>query len=342
VSASRPSPVGPRRIFAEHIAPATLGDAATVGLLSRYGLQALVAVPPGAESGALGEALARLSRTEAGVGVWPLLDDADGYWPSDGNAAAFTRRVQDVLSFARAAGATVRTVVVDLEPPLWVMERLMGPRPVSAVARRVYMSCRATEAVRRRSAAQVLARLQEDLHRQGLETFATVIPPVVLDHPRGPGLWQAVFQTQVHRPGWSKICPMLYTSIMADLLPSGAAGSARALAHVMAARLVRHAGPRAAGALGLTGTGKLEGEPVLPDPEALAEDVAAIRAAGVEDLALFSLEGVLARPAPEAWLQAFTCTEVRAPAWWARAAWRAGLMWGQTSPWMGRMLPVRV
>lgn len=334
-----------RRVFAERLAPAQLGAESTLALLDRFGLQTLVAVPPGTETGALAEALARLSSRGAGVGVWPLLSDAQGYWPSDENAEAFVRRVQDVLTFAAAAGATVRTVVVDLEPPLAVMHKLMGAGAeghVGAVFERVKLACRTEERRGRRSAARVFAEMQASLHGRGIETFATVIPPVVLDHPRGPGLWQAVFQTQVNRPGWSKICPMLYTSVMAELLPAQGIESARALAHVMAARLLAHAGRRSASALGLTGTGKLEGEPVLPDPAALADDVAAVRAAGVEDLALFSLEGVLAREHPEAWLEAFTRTEPRAPPWLARAAWRAGLIWGQVPPWMTRMLPEQV
>ncbi|MCK6550309.1 hypothetical protein L6R52_31020, partial [Myxococcota bacterium] len=65
--------------------------------------------------------------------------------------------------------------------------------------------------------------------------------------------------------------------------------------------------------VGLAGPGKLGDEPVLPSPDALALDVAAARAAGVDDLALFSLEGVLGRASPEAWLEAFVATPPRAP-----------------------------
>jgi hypothetical protein len=80
---------------------------------------------------------------------------------------------------------------------------------------------------------------------------------------------------------------------------------ARALLSVGCGAAARAFGGRASVSLGAVGAGALGDEPVYPDPEALADDVAIAIAAGVADLWLFDLGGVLSRGAPERWLSAF-------------------------------------
>lgn len=335
-----------RRIFAETLSPELLAHPRTLDLISQYELQTLVALPPGRETPAMAEALRALSGAGRGLGLWPLLSDAEGYWPSDTNALAFSARVAEVLAFARRAGARVDTVVVDLEPPLAVMQRLYCGGPAAhlrVLAERIFEASQAASVQRRRAAAQTLTQLRQRLDGQGIETYATVVPLVLLDDRAGRGLWQAVFQTPVFRPGWSRVCPMLYTSMIQDLLPGQAAASARGLAYALARRATERCGVQGvAAAVGLAGPGKLGREPTLATPRRLEEDVGAMRAAGVQDLALFSLEGVLGQPDPEAWLSAFTQTGACAEDLGSRRAWRRRLRWGQVPSYLTRMLKERV
>src|SRR5262249_13382791 len=64
-------------------------------------------------------------------------------------------------------------------------------------------------------------------------------------------------------------------------------------------------GTRAGLSLGVVGTGAFGHEPTYPSVNELAFDVTLARHAGIDDLALFDLGGVLARNA-EVWLEAFT------------------------------------
>ena len=67
--------------------------------------------------------------------------------------------------------------------------------------------------------------------------------------------------------------------------------------------MVRHLGPeRVHVSLGVTGTGKLGDEPAYERPEALALDVSAMRAEGVEELAIFCLEGLVGRSDAGRWV----------------------------------------
>jgi len=334
-----------RRIFSELMAPRQLMAPATLKLIERFNLQCLVALAPGAETPEMAQALAALSRVGRGVGVWPLLADHEGYWPNDANADAAVRRVRRVLRFTEQAKVPIRTVVIDLEPPLSVMQAMLTGGAVDRGllwARRVLHCGRASSVGARRAATQVLASLRSELEARDVEAFATVVPLVLLDDAKARAVWQAVLQTPVFRPGWSMICPMLYTSILREMIPGATQAQARGLARAFAELSVRRSGPKAAAAVGLAGPGKLGVEPLLEDPDELALDVAAMVAAGVHDLSLFSLEGVLSRDAPEAWLRAFTDERPCVPPDNAIRIWRRRLMWGQVPSYLTRMLAERV
>src|SRR6185369_4864072 len=124
---------------------------------------------------------------------------------------------------------------------------------------------------------------------------------------------------------WDHLTPMLYTSIIEGwsrgLLRRA---DARAVLSWSCARSLKKFGEVAGASLGAVGTGAFGDEPVYRSPAELADDVAVARAAGIDDLALFDLGGVLRRPPAEAWLEAFVETPPAAslpdPTWRARAA----------------------
>ncbi len=304
-----------RRAWTEFLPPEELGASATIDLLARFHIEPIVALPPAAETPKLADALHRLSTSGVPFGIWPLLADEEGYWPSEENAPAFEKRVQAALQFVESAKAMPKTIAIDLEPPLAITKRLMH----GTIARRGRFLVRgivemALHDEERRRSIEVLARVARRLHGRGLETIAAVLPPVVLDLFAKDDLWQGIFRTPVAAPGWTVLSPMLYTTLLRRLLPTKSATSARALLYETARMLVRSVGPsRASLSVGLVTTGKLGDEPAYTSPDELRLDVATARAAGIEDLALFSLEGVLHRGAPESWLVPFESARPLAP-----------------------------
>lgn len=304
-----------RRVWSEFLPPEELGAEATVRLLARFDLEPIVALPPAAETSGMARALARLSRAAVPVGLWPLLEDGDGYWPSEENASAFVQRVRACLRFADAAGASVRTIAIDLEPPLSVTRRLLNGsnRERGALLLAGVQELDERRALRARS-IEVLTDLSQHLTEGGYETIAAAVPPVVLDLFAGGELWQGVFRTPVTAPGWDVISPMMYTTAIRPLIPSRSMRSARALLYEAARMMVRGIGPRRSGmSIGLVQSGKLGDEPAFSSPDELCLDVGAARAAGIEDLALFCLEGVLHRGPPERWLEPYTRAPPLAP-----------------------------
>lgn len=316
--------VSRRRIWSEFLPADELGSPATVALLERYSLEPLIALPPAAETGAMAEALAALGRAGVPVGLWPLLDDDQGYWPSEGNVAGFCTRVARARAFAARAGVEVATVAVDLQPPLAMSYqvrsgsmRARGHLFVDALRERQSGEC----APARARAVSRFADLAAHLHRDGIETLAAVLPPVVVDLNTDTTLWQDLLRTPVVAPRWSVLSPLAYTSMLATLLPRPVRTHAHVVVYELGRGLMRATarvggGPvpwRASLSLGMLGSGKAGAVATMNGPDELERDVASARAAGVDDLALFSLEGLLACREPEAWLLALTRTPPRAP-----------------------------
>src|SRR6185369_3124873 len=69
-------------------------------------------------------------------------------------------------------------------------------------------------------------------------------------------------------------------------------------------RAERRWGRRAGISLGCVGAGAFENEPTYRGPDELAEDAAIVRAAGIDQLSLFDLAGVLAREPAESLFEA--------------------------------------
>ena len=138
-----------------------------------------------------------------------------------------------------------------------------------------------------------------------VESLAIAVPPLALDLVAGSEFWQSFFATPLTGPRWDTQSPMYYRSMIQEALPGKGALLGRAI-FAEACRLWAARGGPACMSLGVVGPGKLADEASYKTPAELAWDVACATAAGLDDLALFSLESVLEREHPGQWLDAFT------------------------------------
>jgi hypothetical protein len=276
---------------------AELRGSPVLGELARRDVQLLAAVQPWQ----LEDAVALVGRArELGlsVGLWPLLEDARGRWLHPGNAPVFERWVERLLDGVAAAGLSLDALALDLEPPIAEVRRVTEGRLGAARAW-----------LRRELDASPHRRLAERAHERGVEVVAAVIPAVLADGRAGEG-WQRALGTPLDDVGYDVVTSMAYTSLF-EGYSYGAVRREDACA--LLDRFSRAArtrfGARAGVSLGAVGVGALGDENTYRDAAELARDVAVARAAGVDDLALFDLAGVVARPPVEAWLDALVETE---------------------------------
>lgn len=244
------------------------------------------------------------------VGLWPLLDDRLGRWPNDINVEAFRAHLFKLLEQVSHLAVGPREIVFDLEPPIATTRRLLELRLWDGRVR--------LRPANLTVAATQFITLVDAVRSSGMTPTAVVTPLVVYDAERRQGGWQRLLGTPVESVGFDRIAVMAYTSLF-EAYSRGALArrDARALLGRLCLRARQRWRERATIALGVVGGGALGDEVPYRDPAELGDDVAIARAAGVDDLSLFGLTGVLSRsPSPERWLDVFAHTEaaVKTPA----------------------------
>lgn len=268
--------------------------------LAERGIALLAAVQPADREDAFA-LVERARELGLSIGLWPLLENARGRWLHPDDAEGFAAHVDAVLEGLDRRGLAVDTVALDLEPPITEVRRLLDGELGAA---RAWLRRRLESAVHRRLVATLAAR--------GVEVVAAAAPPVLLAGRASRG-WQRALGTPVDGVPYDTVTAMLYTSLFEGYaLGTIDRADARALLARFAALARRRFGERASISLGAVGRGALGDERTYRSERELADDVAIARAAGVEDLALFDLAGVLARPPAERWLDALVETAPQA------------------------------
>ncbi len=255
-----------------------------------------------------------------------MLADAAGRWASLDNASRFAAYVRRLVDELAAEDALPEEIAIDLEPPI---ERLRGLVALHPAAR--------TSAIPDKGAA-ILGALVRDLRSRvptPIRVSAAVIPLVLFDdEAAGFERWLG---TPTFGTDWDHASVMVYTTLIEGYSRGFLARrDVRALLASFCRRTAVRFGARAGVSLGAVGKGALGDEATYRSKGELVDDVAIARAAGIEDLTLFDLGGVLGRPPMEAWLDAFVETEparcLPEETWKSRAAWTLGR---GASRWLG-------
>ena len=287
------TPRGARRIWCELCPAQTLIASGALAALAERSIALLFAVGPGESNDALA-VVAACRNAGVIVGLWPMLEARRGRWANELTAHALAPFAEGLFERLDREGLLPDELAIDLEPPF----ELLATPSIRSLARFLAGN-------RERGTARLVAWR---VHAQalGVRVIAAALPTVLADGPRR--FWQRILATPVEALGADHVTAMMYSSLIE--------GYARGRLDRNDARsLVGHAAALAAArpgfglSLGSIATGSLGDEPVYRSPAELADDVAIARAAGTDDLALFSLCGALRRPPIEPWLDAFVHTE---------------------------------
>lgn len=308
-----------RRIYSEMLAWDELLSADVLELLSRYSLSLVVAVRPG-DMDVLARLLDKTHARGIGACVWPMLSDEEGRWLSCANVRAFERFLEALWESVLSRWPRSMGLLIDLEPPISDVRSFLS----GTVLPRMKRSRESRDA---EDARDVLSRMLRRFSVRGLEIMGALMPNILFDTDARP-VWQSLMGTPVPAGDFDVLSPMLYTSMM-EGYSHGLLGrrDVLALLYLLARRAREQWHERASVSLGVVSTGALGDEPVYRDPSELSADVAAVLAAGIRDIALFDLAGVLSRGPATAWLSAFTRTP-RTPILAAPHTWRASLLHG--------------
>ena len=298
------------RVWCEFLSVREARRPETLDLLQAGPLHPIWAVRPGDDL----EALAGLVQSFRGrgleVGIWPLLDQQDGYWPSVRNAGLFAEHVGRLVERLEARGAAPDWVAFDLEPPFRPGDGV-GSTILRALGRAV------TGGVGDGAFDQALEtyrRLLGELASRDIATLGIATPPPVFDLEGDRTLWQRLLETPWSNLPWDRAGFMAYGSMLAGYSAGLlSVADARAVYYDFCRRMHSYFGRRSHVSVGVTGTGVYGDEPVYTSADELALDVSAARAAGIDDIAVFCLEGLLQKEYPRAWVDALADAPPRVP-----------------------------
>jgi hypothetical protein len=281
-----------RRVWCETLSFAEMLDPAVIKLLSRDNLDILVAVRPQQVEEAA-DAVSQLQGHGLFVGAWPMLDNQDGRWAS---ASSMLQFVEFADRVAQLCGAD--EIVVDLEPPFDRMKnwKTMRAAPKTSPQRTLEFA----------RARDELAASVQSWRARGLRVTTAVIPLVAWDlkSPRG-GLMQRLLGTPVDALSVDAHSVMAYSSLF-EGWSRGLVNRSRAewMLRMCARRTAQRWGERGGLSLGTVAAGAFGDEPSYRDVSELRRDVELATAAGIAELSLFDLGGVVRSRDPYEWINA--------------------------------------
>ena len=242
------------------------------------------------------------------VGAWLLLDDAQGYWPNASNAAVFCQAVARFVDWLHVEKLSLCEIIVDMETPL-MMSRFLKTHLFKGLKWEYQRWLSVSNHLQFWEGVAHFKLLVRDLHQQGLRAQVVTYPMIVHDLVAGQTAFQEFLQVPVTPVEWDQISLMVYRSSFQDLLPF-AISADLVYRYFKLAKDVLPTTPLCA-ALGVIGSIGKVAEGGFQDPQALRQDLAAARAAGITSAQFFSLDGMHQLGNPQDWLKVFQTKPAR-------------------------------
>ncbi len=242
---------------------------------------------------------------DVGLVLWPLLVEEDGYWPNQGNAEPFSAWTRELADAASSDCPQLDGFVVDMEMPIDRSETLSGEG--LSLTERLTALVDGADPVAFEAARETYIDLVDDLHDRDLRVFVSTLPMLIDDELDGDeGIAHALW-TPVQGIPWDRASFQVYRTLFAQYAQS-LLGTDDVFGPGLVTSYGEHIeafwGDAASIDLGTTRTGVV-GAIAMESASELQEDIAAALAAGIplHAVNVYSLEGVLDRDDPEAWVQ---------------------------------------
>jgi len=302
------------RVWAEYLEPKDLMEKKVIKLLKEYDVTVGVAFPPGSMNKDFEKMIGKYEQAGVDLALWPLLEDGLGYWPNERNVNEFSDYVEEICDWADDRKVAFSWLAVDMEPPIYQMETLKGGTlsERAQVIKKVFTENRDRSRFYDTSAGY--NRLIERLHARGKSVIAASADLVMADIKSGSVGLQDMLETPLSTVNFDVISFMIYTSMLVGY-SRGLVTPRDARWHLF--RTMRAAKEtlwnRAGVSIGVTYTGKLGDEPYYATPAELLPDMKAAKAALIDDISIYNLEGIIRSDRPEEWFETLKEAEAETP-----------------------------
>lgn len=302
------------RVWAEFLSPEEMLVNSTMNLLKKYNVTLGMAFPPDGMNAVYAKMLASYEQAGVTVMLWPLLPDESGYWANEINAAEFAGRIEKIFDWAEHERFGIPWLAVDIETPFYQMERIKNTSGIDRLKHLISAFSENRDRGRFYDSSAAYGNLVGRMHARGVKVAAAAAGPVAEDFVKGAVGIQDALETPVSTVNWDVVSFMIYTSTAVGYgKPFVTPRDARWYLYSVMRDMKKLLWNRAGVSIGCTYKGKISDEPFYPTPEELLPDMQAAKAALIDDVAIYNLEGILRHPRPEAWFEALLSCEAAVP-----------------------------
>lgn len=257
---------------------------------------------------AYGELLRNASCSGLEVRAWLTLPEKDGYWPNEKNAELFSSTAIELARWIRAGNWNINWIVVDMEPDLEMLNKLLASLGSFDIATAVRILVENSDDESYKKAHGIYSAMVEKLHTMGFKVMVTTFPMLLDDLADGDSTIQNLLNIPVDGIAWDQISVMAYSTIFESILKTDVP---EYLVYSYGADAVKYYGDRAAIELGMIGQVGMISYEGISDPEVLKKQVGAAKAAGLKDIHAYSLDGIMSFDNRQDFLEMFEARDPR-------------------------------
>jgi len=302
------------RVWAEYFTPKEAVHKKVISLLKKYDVCLAIAFPPGSMNPDFARMMKVYQDEGVEVALWVLLPDESGYWISERNADEFSELIHRIYDWADKGKFRIPWIAVDLEPPYYQYQRIQnaGARKALEIARIIMEN---NNRSRFYDASRKFELIQEFIHSRSTKTLAPATAVIIEDIVRGTTSAQNLLESPITTVHWDVVSFMIYTSMIAGYMKRlhVTPRDARWYLYSVCSDAKNYLWEQAGVSIGVTYIGKLGDEPYYESPEELLPDMQAAKAALIEDIAIYNLEGILRSKKPEEWFDTLLNAEPHIP-----------------------------
>jgi len=276
-------------VTAEYTPYRDLAGPELVALLKKYDIQICLCV----REDQLNDELDNLYKAyeQAGLHIlfWPLLPKKDGLYVNKETAEKYISYLEVIYGWAEKHNHKIDAVVVDVEPGSGGFKKMVKDMDKKSWPQ----------------AMEKFSRIIQKIHGHDSLAIGVAFPFVSDDKRRGTHGWEDLFGGPVASVDWDYLAVMMYTSWFVQMLKSAGMtfDAAHWVAYDYSVDLKNLWGDKAAVALGVTNPGEGKETVIYDSPEKIAPAIAAVREAGVRNIGIYDMKGILAAGDPEAWFK---------------------------------------
>lgn len=282
------------RIWCEFTPPGEVCREHIIKAFRNYRVSLNYKLEYGQDSAAFYKMIKTYNDSEIPLSIWATLSDDMGYWINEKNAGIFDGYIRELVTRLEERALKVKGFCIDLESPLQDIKRLSEPKNIiSPLITCGKMLTANLNKQRFNEARRVLNGTAEFLRSKGLESYAACVRHCYYDLRFKSELMQNALEIPVFNVGWDRYNLMYYSTMIRNEMKLLKRVDVDYMIYHQLAHLKELLKDKLSISVGVTNVGKLGNEPCYKNISDFERDMGILKAVGISDFSLFSLDGIL-------------------------------------------------